>query len=286
MNEEKESTTKKNNLYTDKNGNKVLLDSFCAYFDILGFAQKVMSEDLDYFSNYLTVLQNVLEILKEEFDIYGLKGIKSFEFKIFTDNFVIAHPLNEESGEYELGTILHALSIIQYNFVKANIFMRGAISNSFMYMDENIVLGPALVEAYKLESETAFYPRVILSKDVEIILEKHINFYKSKLDAPQITEYLIDVDGFYFINYLYILIGDNFLGEDILIKELTEHKNSIVKSLNENLTNFKVIEKYVWVANYHNFFCDNFILPEYPSIEPIDIRIDDDLYNFIIKKLF
>ena len=67
---------------------------------------------------------------------------------------------------------------MQYNFILEDIFIRGAIAQSELYMDENTVIGPALVEAYNLESEFAVYPRIILSKDVTDIVREHISYYR------------------------------------------------------------------------------------------------------------
>jgi hypothetical protein len=39
---------------------------------------------------------------------------------------------------------------------------RGAITTGLLYHRERIVIGPALIEAYKLEQSVAIYPRVIL----------------------------------------------------------------------------------------------------------------------------
>ena len=47
-------------------------------------------------------------------------------------------------------------------------------------MDKNIVLGKALIEAYKLETEEAIYPRIILSNDVIKVVREHIGYYSEK----------------------------------------------------------------------------------------------------------
>jgi hypothetical protein len=157
--------------YGDKNGQKYFIKSFCAYFDILGFSQRIIENDISFFNTYLHILEKRLQYIKE-FDEYT-----QFELKIFTDNFVIGHPWYDSSGEPELGQLFHILSHLQFHLATSNIYLRGALSMSDLYMDENIVLGPALLEAYELESKTAIHPRIILSKEVIKTLNIHIGYY-------------------------------------------------------------------------------------------------------------
>ena len=256
------------------------IKSFCAYIDILGFSEKIKQQDLKFFSKYLKMLDKELKYINQRHSSFHTKD-KRFELKIFTDNFVFGHPWHDESGEVELGIIFDVLSHIQLTFAKSNIFIRGAISVSNLYMDENIVLGPAIVESYELETKKAQYPRIILSDDVVKIVKKHIKYYGNNKSAPQNMEYLIDIDGVYFINYLFILFFDtdyDDYSEDFIIKELNLHKDSVIQNLNQFKGNIKIFDKYSWVANYHNYFCDNFVLPRLPLIDIDKIKIDSNLY--------
>ena len=192
-------------IYKGENGNLLFRRSFCAYIDILGFSQKIVNNDLSFFSSYLTTLKEELKHIENMHDLSGKEGLKSFELKIFTDNFVFGHPWYDRYGESELGNIFEVLSHIQYTFIKSKIFVRGAVSVSDLYMDENIVLGPALIESYNLETKKAIYPRIILSDDVVEIVKEHINYYSDRKHSPQNKEYLLDIDGIHFINYLFIL---------------------------------------------------------------------------------
>jgi hypothetical protein len=272
-------------LYKDKNGNLLFKKSFCAYIDILGFSDKIEKNDLSFFTLYLNTLKTELEHIETFHDLSGKEGYKSFELKIFTDNFVFGHPWFDQFGESELGNIFEVLSHIQFTFAKANIFIRGAISISDLYMDENIVLGPALIESYKLESEKAIYPRILLSNEVVTIVKKHIKYYSEHESSPQSKEYLIDIDGYHFVNYLFILFYDHSYPEKIITEELNKHKAPIILNLNLHKNNFKLFDKYSWTANYHNYFCDTFISKEYPNINLENIKISEELYRKKITKI-
>lgn len=272
-------------LYKSNNGDLLFRKSFCAYIDILGFSEKIVNNDLTFFSAYLNTLQKELQHIEVTHDLSGKGGYKKFELKIFTDNFVFGHPWFDQFGETELGNIFEVLSHIQFTFIKSNIFIRGAISMSDLYMDENIVLGPAIIESYKLESEKSISPRIILSKEVEDIVKKHINYYSEHNSSPQSKEYLIDVDGYCFINYLFILFYDKNIPENKLVDEMTKHKDPVILNLNLYKDDFKLFEKYSWTAAYHNYFCDTFIANRFPTIKLDKIKIDDDQYKKTITKI-
>jgi hypothetical protein len=142
----------KKEIYKSVDGEKLYRKSFCVYFDILGFSEKIKNDDQHFFDIYLTTLDNEIKYLNDQHDLDGSQGFKNFELKIFTDNFVIGYPWNDEFGESELGDIFDAISHLQVSFALSNIFVRGAVALSDLYMDENIVLGKALLEAYNLEN--------------------------------------------------------------------------------------------------------------------------------------
>ena len=76
--------------YIDVNGNNLLLKSFCAYFDILGFSEKIKNEEYSYFDKYLEILKVELDFIKEQRK--RKEFFNTFELKVFTDNFVFGYP--------------------------------------------------------------------------------------------------------------------------------------------------------------------------------------------------
>ncbi|QQL49896.1 hypothetical protein [Mucilaginibacter ginkgonis] len=272
-------------IYKSGNGQRLFRLNFCGYLDILGFSQKINESDLKFFSKYLTVLDTELKYIEDKHDLLNKEGLKKFELKIFTDNFVFCHPQYDDSGESELGNIFEVLSHIQFTFAKADIFVRGAISMSNLYMDKDIVLGPALIEAYNLEKDKAINPRIILSQKVIEVLNKHIHYYSDHKASPQSQEYLIDIDGNYFVNYLFILFYDYDLPSKKLLEELVKHKRPVVKNLKIHKNNYKLFEKYAWIASYHNHFCLNFVRPRLPTVDLKKILISEKLYRKTIKSI-
>lgn len=272
-------------IYKSNKGDLLFRQSFCAYVDVLGFSEKIKQNDLIYFNKYLQILNDELKHIEQTHDLSGKGGLKSFELKIFTDNFVFGHPWFDQFGESELGNIFEVLSHIQFTFAKSDIFIRGAITMSDLYMDENIVLGPALVDAYTLESKKAVSPRIILSDGVVEVVDKHVRYYADQMSSPQYHQYLIDLDGTYFVNYLFILFYDATPSNAKLTEELNAHKAPIIQNLIIHKNNFKLFEKYAWLASYHNYFCEKFVKIQYPEIDITSVNISDSLYKKVIERV-
>jgi hypothetical protein len=268
----------KGNIYKDNKGSGLMRKSFCAYLDILGFSEKVVSNDIKYFNKYLSVLEKELKYVDKRHEL------SAFELKIFTDNFVFGHPWYDEYGEVELANIFDVLAHIQFNFLLSDIFIRGAVSMSELYMDENIVLGPAIIDAYKLETEKAVYPRIILSNEVIEVVKGHTRYYSEPKDSPQNREYLIDIDGHYFINYLYIVIEGNYDYDEDVERELLKHKKVVTRNIDLHRDNFKLHEKYIWIGRYHNYFCETF-LKRFKKIDMHEIRIEENILNRRIGRI-
>lgn len=160
--------------YTDKSGNKRMLESVVCFADVLGFTDRVK----DAYKN------DKESILLEEFDKaisstypYLQEKVQDFcetqmswVFKAFSDSIVIGFPIEnadkefpvKSSGEAELSQIFHMLSVFQLTMIQHGFFMRGGISIGKLYMDDETVFGHAFLRAYETESREAIYPRLVL----------------------------------------------------------------------------------------------------------------------------
>jgi hypothetical protein len=68
-----------------------------------------------------------------------------------------------------------------------------------------------------------------------------------------------DTDGQWFLNYLETtLFGVEEQLEGPLYHELERHKQRVGTRLREFRSEPRIWSKYAWVANYHNFFCDQY----------------------------
>jgi hypothetical protein len=184
---------------------------------------------------------------------------------------VIGYPISG-NAEREIGLICNDLANFQLTMVKAGFFIRGAISIGNAYIDNFVVYGKGLIDAYDAEVNQARDPRIILTDSTQAAVRRHLEYYGYSAHAPQAKIFYKDADGQYFLNYLEeIMIAEDELGPDF--ETLLQHKRAVEQKLSQHSTQPPFWSKYAWVANYHNFFCDQFI-----SITD-DYKIDMSVYH-------
>ena len=236
--------------------NPMLVNSMVCTIDILGFSQMIIESCKNEYGNNLLKEINLL-INRNKQCIIKNKYSKG-KIKIYTDNMIVGYPIKDD-GEEELNEILDNVSEYQFNLALEGLFVRGGVSVGDFYINEDIVFGPALLDAHYVESNLACYPRIILDSKTVSRLQRYINNYDI---APQKNKILIDNDGQWFLNYLntvfkyYTQCNNQYEFEKLQIDLLFKHKVKIEEMLDLHKENTRVWDKYVWIANYHNYFCN------------------------------
>lgn len=181
---------------------------YVAFIDILGFKNIVEEEKLNQFDKGL--LKNLYECHISCEDIF-----KDFNIDLvqFSDSIVISKAFSKDSFE----EFAKAVSLYQI------LLLKNGCKSGFIF-------SPALIEAYKVESEKAIYPRIVISEDLIDFL------YPSKV-MPNIL--CKEYDGLYFINYI--------------TNELDEETHQVLLSLIDNCIankNPSIAQKGLWLAGY------------------------------------
>jgi len=204
-----------------------------AFIDVLGFSDLVYSKDTALITKYFDyVLEDSVAYIKKF----------KFNYHLISDSIVITTLAHREN----LKSLLLFLSSLQSKLLFEGILVRGAISSGDIYSNKkmNILVGPGLINAYKLESKS-IYPRVILDRNLinefsegtsDALSFFAINDYTPLLcitPQPYIPDFL-------FINYVYInLRGYSWIQYQIFIDLFRKYYFK-----NEH------IEKYQWFKNY------------------------------------
>ena len=179
--------------------------------------------------------------------------------KVFTDNLVVAYPLYRQHidfGEPELGGLFDLFAHIQTFLATDGFFLRGAITTGYHYQDQDIAYGKALFEAVDLD-KSGMPPRLVIGKSLEKPISKHLSWYAPGV-APHYTYLLKDSnDGQLFLNYLYAAF-EHFPDGPIDDQSLIVHKTRIYEGLQEYQSDAGILEKYKWLASYHNYVCQTF----------------------------
>lgn len=250
------------NPYIDPDGIPKLRPSVVAFIDILGYRDLVKSMNSKEDSQALLIrLHKALQSSREHVDpnrpedTVQKLGDKDFSaFRAFTDNIVIGEPIiGRGDGESELCQVFSSLSYFQMLMAMEGFFVRGAIAIGELYMDDIAVYGAGLIEAYEAETTLARDPRIVLAPSAQLAVNRHLEYYLYRSHAPQNRDLLRDSDGQCFVNYLDTLIPeDGYFYE----RELAVHKARIEEKLELSKSRPSVWVKYLWAANYHNYWCD------------------------------
>ncbi len=301
-----DSATKRNP-YINGEGEPELCQSITAFVDILGFKYLVKNARKEknsqaLFMDFHRVLSTWFNREEDfwscmnEMSIIGSQK-DSFKIRIFTDCILIGCPIREKphpwfsEGLKELNDVLILLEMFQMEMTSNGYFVRGAITVDELYMDDKIIYGNGVIEAYEAESKKAKYPRIILTKSVEEMLTEIDKGFADQNFPNYITKFLYkDFDGLIFINYLKFINSrvsvhppclypgseailaaisadetsalpggsERLHSRDVpFVNELEKHKNKIIENLNKHNNEPHILEKYLWTANYHNNFCEH-----------------------------
>lgn len=236
--------------------NPTLVNSVVCAIDILGFSQMIVDSCNDGSGDKL--LREINYLINKNKQCIVPNKYSQGKIKIFTDNMVVAYPIKGD-GEVELDEILDNVAEYQFNLALEGLFVRGGISVGDFYINEDIVFGPALLDAHHTESQLACYPRIVLDHKTVDHLKTYMRYYDS---VPEQNKVLIDNDGQWYLNYLntifkyYKECHNEYEFDRIKIELLLRHKAKIEELLIKYKQNTRVWDKYVWTANYHNCFCD------------------------------
>jgi hypothetical protein len=246
-----------------------LAKSWVAYLDILGFLDEIRESSKD--GTQAALLNRLMVALTEAKEFLNADNEKlaqfgwthaSYRIKFFTDNIVLGFPVSDD-GESEFGQLVYITGLYQFTLIKHGFFTRGGISFGELYMDDDVVFGDGVLEAYEAESKLARDPRVVFAKSGRDLMLSHLAYYARVRETPHNHSILFDSDSQLFINYLVVPTDDmEGLNQDFL-DVLVHHRDLIAARLQKFAENPQIRPKYEWAGIYHNHVVRNYFrLPE------------------------
>ena len=139
------------------------------------------------------------------------------------------------------------VSYLQLLGLKYSFLIRGGITTGNLYINNDFVYGEALLESYKLESQNAIFPRIIISDKVinEYIQNNNIRSYLKK-----------DFDGACYVDSFstyFDLLNDY---KDNIKNEINYIQEFLSSQIPQN-DDYKITQKKYWIINKFNEFCQN-----------------------------
>jgi hypothetical protein len=231
-----------------------------AFIDILGFAEKIKltvsetkpaeaQEMLKSLSDALQLLQHgILQSIDDKELPIGTKA------SMFSDTIVVSVPKAESAGVLHLFELLKELQI---KLIFKNILLRGGVVHGQLIHTESLILGPALVEAYNLESKSALYPRIVIDPRV-LSLYARVNgelnrSYKLK-DYDYHLTFESDLDGTSYVDYFNSV--DNYVPKKDVPAYFRAMKGIIKSGTSRATKDIGIRMKHMWMkkklesANY------------------------------------
>jgi len=241
--------------YYDENGSPRLVRSYCVFVDFLGFRHEIKTavqsgKEEEIFHRFMRTVEPEIQRIIVPSDDDTLEGWpRMWDAKVFTDNVVLGYALWSGHGENEFGHALFQLLEFQLSVALQGHFVRGGWAVGKLFMNQNTVYGTALIDAYDLESKEADVPRILLSAEMKDFVFRHMAFHS---EPPQCEHLMIDGKGAVMTNYLSETVVDG----GVEWAMLEQHAKVITERLTEHAGSERVRSKYLWLASYHNHFCD------------------------------
>ena len=198
-----------------------------AFIDLLGFSSMV-AHDCETPNGEQKYIESLYDCHMET---RGLK-VDHPELQLiqFSDSVVFALP-------YSIDNYISIVSVIsdyQYNLLRKGILCRGGVSYGKHFFTEDFLFSNGMIEAYRLESQVALSPRVVISSDL-------FELVKPNLEAQETSvPLLFEQDGLWFIHYL--SARDS--------AETWEAISTVIPS--ELSKSSSIRSKQIWLIDYYN----------------------------------
>ncbi len=231
-------------------------DRIVAFVDILGFKNEIEKKTINPSSNIENEketerIYDFISLLNKDFVKRNTSDDSTYRVSQFSDSLVISYSVSEKASVF---WILMSLLYLHLDAIYHGLLIRGAVTFGKLIHDDEHLFGPAMDEAYKMESEIANFPRIIVNQKLIEIAENNPNWSNSPEDEKRYIEELLkkDFDGFLFIDYLRkgcdeIVASEDYFGLPDFINKISEIINS-----NESSKDLRIIQKYNWLKNKYN----------------------------------
>jgi hypothetical protein len=170
----------------------------------------------------------------------------------FSDSVLISvavHRFAKDQLEWMLRGVVQGLLF-------AGFFVRGAVAYGPLIHREALVYGPALIEAYRLESTEAKAPRIILDESIARAWGDGVPIQdRSGTLLGHHRTWRQDDDGRFFFDYMPDPLNIFRFGPRQIDAGLASHmkrcRELISQGLLEHANNARVLSKYEWLAKYY-----------------------------------
>lgn len=225
---------------------------YVAFLDLLGFKNMVYQSVGD--QNVLNNINMALSYIgKMQHDNYnGIMPMVNLGKQVtaFSDSIVISYDASMPGGGFH---VLMDLVFICNDLLGIGIPIRGGVTVGPLIHDIQKCFGPAMIDAYLMESQKALFPRIIINQNViEYDLSKPGRANTLEYEAKYLQEIIKQDphDGLLFLDYMEQ--RNEFDSPEIYDDYILRTKEFIIKNLYTYANDIKLRPKYEWLKWYFN----------------------------------
>lgn len=220
-----------------------------AFIDILGWSNQVYStsqtqDEIVKLGGILKAIQSISNFL---INLPTLPDGSQFPGDIRITQFsdcIVASAEDSYAGKQRIESLISNLYEATYIH---GVFLRGGVTIGDIHHKTNMVFGPALNDAYNLESKEAIYPRIILGHHLGLYWQDTTELLGQAWKKSNHDEY-------FYYNFMPPFKGGEFFmqNKELWKNRLDIYAKEILKNAKSNLKNQSIFNKYVWLAKYHD----------------------------------
>ena len=212
---------------------------YVAFLDILGF--KNLVNDPNRTCEEIVRIYDFVQYRYETFFKSEIEIQNNIKMKVMSDSICLYIKTDFPNA---LHYLISYCVTFQCDLFANGHLLRGGITSGDMYVENDIIFGPALTEAYLLEEKNAKVPRIIIRKKT---MDEGIVGMDE--DALKITKHIIfrDNDAFYTLNYFWLLALRQDKNDDLL----KEVKDTIANQLDTTIDD-SIRQKYLYIEKNLN----------------------------------
>lgn len=208
-----------------------------AWLDMLGIRAKIKDERTNDAESIINLMSQMASYVTTSCDKFVAKEVMSY--LQIADGFMLVADLNCADQ------VCSILADIQWKIlINLKMLSRGAITAGNVSVANNgsLIIGPAYVDAYAMESENAIYARTIISEDFLDATKEYLSFKFIEEDTDK-TKY---------IDYIHYIMNKQTLEPKRISKILLEQGvcKELTKSYDpKNTPKINIRQKYGWTIS-------------------------------------
>ncbi|WP_128100858.1 hypothetical protein [Paenibacillus sp. DCT19] len=246
-----------------------------AFIDILGFSNLVSESatNVNKAQMLLNSLKDIEAFIAKEENLYRISesvgnntvSKLKINYTQFSDSIILSTDIDVPEMEgrkfhniNNLMNICILISYLQARFLNEGVLLRGGLTWGPIFHEKNICFGPAFIRAYRLESNFAINPRILIDPDIT-----SLKLIPAEYHDYDLYPYLMENN---FKGHIFLKdeVDENYFVNFMLLKTFKDNASSILSKINENISGMndqiedekKVINKHQWVTTEINKFIE------------------------------